>query len=70
MKRKEKYNYAMKILNENKVKTLDNALCFNGRGAVVIHSKQLKNCIIIEPQATEKTIKANIGLQLKIANII
>ena len=66
MKRKEKYNYAMKILSENNIKPLSNALTVNGRGDIVIHSKQLKNCIIISPQATKKTIYNRISLELSI----
>ena len=67
MKRIDKYNYAMELLKQNNITTTDERLCLNNFGDIVVHSKQLKNCIIIPPQATKKTIKEQIDLQIKIA---
>ena len=67
MKRIDKYNYAMELLKQNNIKTIDERLTCNGGGDIVIHSKQLKNCIIIPPQATEKTIQEQVYMQIKIA---
>lgn len=66
MKRKEKYIFAKKILNDNNIKTTDNTLTLNNYGDIVLHSKQLKNCIIIPPQATQRTILKQIKTQLSI----
>jgi hypothetical protein len=66
MKRIEKYNYAMELLRQFNIKTTDDRLTFNCRGDIVIHSKQLKNCIIIPPQATKRTIQEQIYAQIKI----
>ena len=52
MKRIDKYNYAMELLKQHNIKTTDERLTLNNFGDIVIHSKQLKNCIIIPPQAT------------------
>lgn len=67
MKRIDKYNYAMELLKQYNIKTTDERLTFNCFGDIVIHSKQLKNCIIIPPQATKRTIQEQINLQIKIA---
>ena len=58
MKRTDKFNYAMQILEENNILN-----CF---GNIVMHSKQLKNCIIIPPQATKRTILSTINRQLSL----
>ena len=67
MKRIDKYNYAMELLKQNNIKTIDEGLSTNCFGDIVIHSKQLKNCIIIPPQATKRTIQEQIDMQIKIA---
>ena len=67
MKRIDKYNYTMQLLKQYNIKTIDGRLTCNGYGDIVIHSKQLKNCIIIPPQATKRTIQEQINLQIKIA---
>ena len=67
MKRIDKYNYAMELLKQNNINPIDERLCINGNGDIVIHSKQLKNCIIISPQATKRTIQRQINLQIKIS---
>jgi hypothetical protein len=66
MKRIEKYIFAKKILNDNNVKTTSDRLTVNNNGDLIFHSKQLKNCILIPPQATKKTIQNIINLQLNI----
>ena len=66
MKRIDKFNYAMQILKENNIKTINKVLTINCYGNIVIHSKQLKNCIIIPPQATKQTISNTINRQLSI----
>lgn len=67
MKRIDKYNYVMKLLKQNNITTIDKRLCLNNFGDIVIHSKQLKNCIIIPPQATKRTIQEQVFMQVKIA---
>lgn len=67
MKRIDKYNYAMELLKKYNIKIIDGRLTCNGCGDIVIHSKQLKNCIIIPPQATQRTIQNKICMQIKIA---
>lgn len=67
MKRIDKYNYAMELLKQHNIKTTDNKLTINNFGNIVIHSKQLKNCIIIPPQATKRTILKRIETQIRIA---
>lgn len=66
MKRIDKYNYAMELLKQHDIKTIDEKLTINNFGDIVIHSKQLKNCIIIPPQATKRTIQKQINMQIKI----
>lgn len=66
MKRIDKFNYAMQILKENNIETINKVLTINCFGNIVIHSKQLKNCIIIPPQATKRTILNTINRQLSI----
>ena len=66
MKRIDKYNYAMELLKQNNITTIDERLCLNNFGDIVIHSKQLKNCIIIPPQATKNTILKKINHQLSL----
>ena len=66
MKRTDKFNYAMQILEENNIETIDKVLTINCFGNIVMHSKQLKNCIIIPPQATKKTILSTINRQLSL----
>lgn len=66
MKRIDKFNYAMQILKENNIQTINKVLTINCFGDIVIHSKQLKNCIIIPPQATKKTILSTINRQLSL----
>ena len=67
MKRTDKFNFAMRLLQENNITPTDKRLCFNSFGDIVIHSKQLKNCIIILPQATARTIQNIIETQVMIA---
>lgn len=67
MSRIEKWNYAMELLEQNGIEPMDKRLTFNNSGALIIHSKQLKNCISIPPQATKKTIKEKVDMQVKIA---
>lgn len=67
MKRIDKYNYAMELLKQYNIKTIDKRPTVNCYGDIVIHSKQLKNCIIIPPQATQRTIQEQICMQIKIA---
>lgn len=67
MKRIEKFNLAMQLLKQNNITPSDKRLCLNCFGEIVIHSKQLKNCIIIPPQATARTIKSVIDMQVMIA---
>ena len=64
MTRAKKHAYAIKLLSEKKIKVTSTVLTVNCYGDIVIHSKQFKNCIIIPPQATKKTI------QIKIENAI
>ena len=66
MKRIDKYNYAMELLKKNNIQTTDKVLTINFNGDIIIHSKQLKNCIIIPRQATKTTITQNINRQLAI----
>lgn len=66
MKRIDKFNYAMQILEENNIETINKVLTINCYGDIVIHSKQLKNCIIIPPQATKNTILKKINHQLSL----
>jgi hypothetical protein len=66
MKRKDKFNYAMQILKENNIETTNKVLTINCFGNIVIHCKRLKNCIIIPPQATKRTILNTINRQLSI----
>ena len=66
MKRIDKFNYAIGMLKQHNIKTTDERLTMNGYGDIVIHSKQLKNCIIIPPQATKRTIREQIYAQIKI----
>ena len=68
MKRIDKYNYAMELLKQYNIKPIDERLTVNNYGDIVIHSKQLKNCIIISPQATKRTIQEQIYMQIKIAS--
>lgn len=67
MKRIDKWNYAMELLKQNNIQPSNKGLTINNNGHIVIHSKQLRNCLIIEPQATKKTIKARVEMQVKIA---
>lgn len=67
MKRIDKYNYAMELLKRHNIKTIDERLTINCLGDIVIHSKQLKNCITIPPQATKRTIQDQINIQVKIS---
>lgn len=69
MKRLEKFNLAMQILQQNNITPTDKRLCLNCFGDIVIHSKQLKNCIIIHPQATAQTIQNIIEKQVMIAKV-
>lgn len=67
MTRIEKWNYAIELLEQNNIQPSDKRLTMNNYGKIVIHSKQLRNCLIIRPQATKKTIKAQVEMQVKIA---
>lgn len=60
MTRAKKHSYAIKLLNDKNIKAISTVLTVNCCGDIVIHSKQLKNCIIIPPQATKKTIQTKI----------
>ena len=66
MKRIDKFNYAMQILKANNIETIDKVLTINCFGDIVIHCKQLKNCIHIPPQATKRTILSTINRQLSL----
>ena len=66
MTRTQKYNYAMELLTSRNIKTVGNQMRLNGNGEIVIHSKQLKNAIIIPPQATLRTISNKINRELSI----
>lgn len=66
MKRTDKFNYAMQILEENNIETINKVLTINCYGDIVIYGKQLKNCIIIPSQATKKTILSTINRQLSL----
>jgi len=66
MKRIDKYNFAMELLRENNIETINKVLTVNCDGDIVIHSKQLKNCIHIPPQATKRTILNTINRQLSL----
>lgn len=70
MKRYDKWNYVIETLEQYGVKPVGNRPTFNNSGDIVIHSKQLKNVIIITPQATQNTIKKQVEMQLKIAGIM
>ena len=71
MKRIDKYNFAISLLKQNNIIPMDRLLRMNCKGDIVIHSKQLANCLIIPPQATKKTIKNMIDKQIAISkNII
>lgn len=67
MKRLDKFNFAIQLLQQNNITPTEKRLCLNCFGDIVIHSKQLKNCIIIPPQATARTIQNMIKKQVTIA---
>lgn len=67
MTRLDKFNTAIQLLQQNNITLTEKRLCLNCFGDIVIHSKQLKNCIIIPPQATARTIQNIIEKQVMIA---
>jgi len=67
MTRLDKFNTAIQFLQRNNITPTEKRLCLNCFGDIVIHSKQLKNCIIIPPQATARTIQTMVEKQVMIA---
>lgn len=67
MSRKEQWDYAVSLLNGFGIDITNNTMTFSGNGYyLVIHSKQLCNCISIGRQHTKEDIFNIIQREIKI----
>lgn len=68
MKRTEQWNYAITLLENFGIKATNNVITFTGNGRdLIIHSKQLCNCIQISRNDDKEDIFKKIQMQIKIA---
>lgn len=67
MSRKEQWNYAISLLHGFGINVINESMTFAGTGRdLIIHSKQLYNCIYISKRDTEEDIFKKIQREIKI----
>lgn len=67
MSRTEQWNYAISLLQGFGINVINERMTFTGSGRyLIIHSKQLCNCIQISRQDTEDDIFKKIQREIKI----
>jgi hypothetical protein len=67
MSREEKWNYAISLLQGFGIDVINERMTFTGSGRnLIIHSKQLCNCIQISKQDTEDDIFKKVQGEIKI----
>lgn len=64
----QQFKFAMGILKEHGIKPLDERMTLSGNGYnLVIHSKELVNCLLINPNMSNEDIVNYINMQIEIS---